>query len=159
MSTGYKINSVQDDAAGYSNSKTLEAKISSIGVAKDNAEIRISYVDTASQALEIISDNIQRIRDIAQEASNGTYTDDQRNAMQIEVNQRTNEINRLLASTTYGDKNIFQSPIISDQEAASIGYTVIKTADDLANLPSNISGKYILMGDIDMSGISSFSSL
>jgi len=165
MTTGYRINSAKDDAAGYTVAKKMDIQLSSYNVAKDNTEIGLSYLNTATSTLDTITTQLQRIRDLTEEASNGTYGTDSRNAMQQEINARTAELNRILSSTEYNGKKIFDSgnsatgyflnsvTPLTDSEATAQGYTVLHNATELEAI-SGSSGKYILMGNIDLSGVS-----
>lgn len=159
MTTGFRINTASDDAAGFSVARGMDIKLSSYNVAKDNTAIGMSYLNTATSNLDLVTTHLQRIRDLAEEAANGTYSSDARAAIQTEINQRTNEINRIMDSTQYNGKKVFSSPgfidtvtPLTESQAVAQGYTVIKTADQLQAMNNNKSGKYILMNDIDLSG-------
>ena len=95
LSTGYKINSGKDDAAGSSVSTLMEAQISGYDVAESNASMGLSLLDTAEGVLDIVGDYLQRIRDLTEQAANGTYGTASLNAIRTEVQQRMEEINRL----------------------------------------------------------------
>lgn len=95
LSTGYKINSGKDDAAGSAVSTLMEAQISGYDVAESNASMGLSLLDTAEGVLNIASDYLQRIRDLTEQAANGTYGTSSLNAIRTEVQQRLQEINRL----------------------------------------------------------------
>ena len=95
LSTGYKINSGKDDAAGSSVSTLMEAQISGYDVAESNASMGLSLLDTAEGVLDIVGDYLQRIRDLTEQAANGTYGTSSMNAIKTEVMQRMEEINRL----------------------------------------------------------------
>ena len=95
LSTGYKINSGKDDAAGSSVSTLMEAQISGYDVAESNATMGLSLLDTAEGVLDIVGDYLQRIRDLTEQAANGTYGTSSLNAIRTEVQQRMEEINRL----------------------------------------------------------------
>ena len=95
LSTGYKINHGSDDAAGSSVSTLMEAQISGYDVAESNATMGISLLNTAEGVLEIVGDYLQRIRDLTEQAANGTYGTQSMNAIRTEVQQRFEEINRL----------------------------------------------------------------
>ena len=95
LSTGFKINSGADDAAGSSVSTLMEAQISGYDVAESNATMGLSLLDTAEGVLDIVGDYLQRIRDLTEQAANGTYGTSSMNAIRTEVQQRMLEINRL----------------------------------------------------------------
>lgn len=95
LSTGYKINSGADDAAGSAVSTIMEAQISGYNVANSNATMGISLLDTEEGILDIVGEYIQRIRDLTEQAANGTYGSSSLMAIRAEVEQRMLEINRL----------------------------------------------------------------
>ena len=95
LSTGYKINSGKDDAAGSAVSTLMEAQISGYDVAESNATMGLSLLDTAEGVLDIVDSYLQRIRDLTEQAANGTYGSQSMKAIRTEVQQRMLEINRL----------------------------------------------------------------
>lgn len=160
MTTGFKINCAKDNAANYAISTKISSKLLSYQAAQDNISMGLDMLTTATDSLELVSSHLSRIRDLAEQAANGTYGDDSLNAIQQEVNSRTAEINRIMANTEYNGISLLKpaggfieeiNPL-TESEAIAQGYTIIKTADDLQALKDNLSGKYILMNDIDLSG-------
>ena len=95
LSTGFRINSGADDAAGSAVSTLMEAQISGYDVAESNATMGLSLLDTAEGVLDIVGDYLQRIRDLTEQAANGTYGTSSMQAIRTEVQQRMLEINRL----------------------------------------------------------------
>ncbi|DAB21596.1 TPA: hypothetical protein CPT94_07130, partial [Candidatus Gastranaerophilales bacterium HUM_22] len=150
----------KDNAANYAISTKISSKLLSYQAAQDNISMGLDMLTTATDSLELVSSHLSRIRDLAEQAANGTYGDDSLNAIQQEVNSRTAEINRIMANTEYNGISLLKpaggfieeiNPL-TESEAIAQGYTIIKTADDLQALKDNLSGKYILMNDIDLSG-------
>ena len=88
LTTGYRINSGKDDAAGSSVSTIMEAQISGYDVAEANAAMGLSLLDTAEGVLDIVGDYLQRIRDLTEQAANGTYGTQSITAIRTEVQQR-----------------------------------------------------------------------
>ena len=161
LTTGFKINHAKDNAAGYSIATQYSSKLSSYNVAQDNTAMGLDLITTATDNLSLITSHLQRMRDLAEQASNGTYGADSLKAIQTEFNQRTDEIDRLMATTEYNGIKLFKesgSDFIQDvdslsyDEAIAEGYTVITSADELQDINNNLGGKYILMADIDLSG-------
>ena len=164
LSTGFKINHAADNAAGYSIVRNMTGQISSYEVAEENAGMGLDLLQTASDNLDLITRHLSRIRDLAEQASNGTYGQDSLNAIQAEADSRMAEINRIIANTEYngisllggvdpnGVTGSFLAPVeqLTEEEAISQGYTIIKTKEDLENIKNNMHGKYILMNDIDL---------
>ena len=101
LSTGYKINSGADDAAGSAVSTLMEAQISAYDVAEANATMGLTLLDTEEGVLDIVGDYLQRIRDLTQQAANGTYGTSSMEAIRAEVEQRMLEINRLCSVIDY----------------------------------------------------------
>ena len=95
LTTGYRINSGADDAAGSAVSNLMEAQISAYDVAESNTQMGLSLLDTAEGVLDIVGDYVQRIRDLTEQAANGTYGTASMQAIRTEVQQRMLEINRL----------------------------------------------------------------
>jgi len=101
MSTGYKINSASDNAAGYAVSKKMESVISTYSEAETNGQMGSSLLQTQEGVLEIVNTYLQRIRDLTEQAANGTYATSSRIAISTEVSQRMSEINRLCQVTDF----------------------------------------------------------
>ena len=104
MTTGYKINSSKDDAAGMAVSSKLEYKLGSLKVAQDNVQMGSTLIETEEGVLGVINDNLTRIRDLTEQAANGTYGSDALSAIRIEVQARMDEITRISKSTEYNGK-------------------------------------------------------
>lgn len=101
MTTGYKINSASDDAAGLAVATKMETKLSAVSVAESNAELGSSLLNTIEGNYGVIQDHLQRIRDLTEQAANGTYATDSRLAIQSEIEQRLDEIDRVTRNTEY----------------------------------------------------------
>lgn len=106
LSSGLRVNSAKDDAAGLAISEGLQSIIRGNDVAVRNANDGISVGQTAEGALAQISNNLQRIREIAVQASNGAINDTQRGNLQSEVDQLTQEISRMVATTQFNGQNL-----------------------------------------------------
>ena len=103
LSTGFRINSAKDDAAGYSVSAAMEAKINGYDIIEQNAQMGLDMLTTQEGVLDIINDYLQRIRDLTMQAANGTYGSASLNALKLEVIQRMDEIDRLCTITDFND--------------------------------------------------------
>ena len=107
LSSGFRINRAADDAAGLSISEGLRAQTGGLKVAVRNAQDGISVVQTAEGALTETHSLLQRMRDLAVQAANtGGNDTDARTAIKTEVDQITNEINRIGNATKYGANNL-----------------------------------------------------
>jgi flagellin len=144
LSSGSKINSAADDAAGSTISTNLEATLSSSKVASQNAQIGANLLTTAEGTLNTISSNLQRIRDLAEQAANGTYDSVSREAMRVEVEQRGKEIDRLAANTQFNGKQIFGDTTAATG-AAAVGVDLQvgtgSTGDDTISLDKSVFAK------------------
>ena len=107
MTTGAKINHAKDNAANYSICTNLDTKIGSLEVAEDNTSMGIDIITTASDNLSLIQDRVQRLRDLQEQAANGTYGDESLRALNSECNALVDEINRLYLGTEYNGCNLF----------------------------------------------------
>ena len=164
MTTGFKINHAKDNAANYSINTNLSSQLSSYEVAQDNVSMGLDMVMTAMDSLELISSHLSRMRDLAELAANGTSGESSLQAIQSEINVRSDEINRLVTNTEFNNLNLFEGEPeemgdfiarvdrLTEEEAIAQGYTIITTADELQAMQDNLSGKYILMNNIDLEG-------
>lgn len=103
LSTGMRINSAGDDAAGLSLSEKLKSNINSSDVVKNNALTGINMLQTAEGDLGIIQENLQRMRDLAVQAANGVYSSSERKMLNTEFQTRISEINRIGVSSKFSD--------------------------------------------------------
>jgi len=106
LSTGKRINSAADDAAGLAISTRMDSQVRALNMQVRNANDGISLVQTAEGAMEEVSNILQRMRELSIQASNGTYTDDDRDSMQSEVSQLQDELDRIAETTTFNSQNI-----------------------------------------------------
>ena len=107
MSTGMKINSAKDDAAGSVISARMNVQISGNKIAQQNVQNGNSLLTTAEGNLDVIQENLSRIRDLTLQAKNGTYSGDELKAMQDEIDERANEINRISQSAKFSEISLF----------------------------------------------------
>ena len=101
MTTGYKINSAKDDPAGYAVATKMDTTLGSISVAQDNVAIGSSMLSTLESNYDLLTTHYQRIRDLTEEAANGTYGSDSIDAIKAEVTARMAEIDRIAASAEF----------------------------------------------------------
>ena len=101
LSSGYRINRAADDAAGLSISEKMRAQIRGLNKASDNAQDGISLIQTAEGALSESHSILQRMRELSVQASNGTETDDDREAIQNEISQLQEELTRISDTTEF----------------------------------------------------------
>lgn len=106
LSSGLRVNSAKDDAAGLAISQAFTAQIRGNVQAVRNANDGISLGQTAEGALGQIGNNVQRIREIAVQAANGTISNTNRSQLQKEVDQLTQEISRIVSTTQFNGTNL-----------------------------------------------------
>ena len=114
LSTGFRINSAADDAAGYAVSAGMEAKINGYDIIETNAQMGLDMLTTQEGILDIINDYLQRIRDLTMQAANGTYGSASLDAIATEVVQRMDEINRLCQITDFNDTYLLDGSRTTD---------------------------------------------
>lgn len=148
LSSGLRINSARDDAAGIAISNRMTSQIRGMSQAIRNANDGISMLQTADGALGSLEENIQRIRSLAVQAANGTNSDSDRAALALEVTQRLAEIDRVASQTQFNGQKIFV------QGGGSLGGNAAQRAVDdglrmswLANSEQMIRDLYGLEGD------------
>ncbi len=106
LSTGFRINSAKDDAAGLQISNRLTSQINGLNVAVRNSNDGISLAQTAEGALQQSTGILQRMRDLALQAANGSNGPSERAALQGEVNQLQQELQRIAETTSFGGRKI-----------------------------------------------------
>ena len=126
LSSGLRINSAKDDAAGLQIADRLTSQINGLNQGNRNANDGIALAQTIEGGLDEISNMLQRIRTLAVQSANGTLGDDDRNAIQKEANALTAEISRIAEDTTFGGKTILSgykddgSTIYADGDAVEV---------------------------------------
>ena len=103
LSSGFKINRAADDAAGLSISEKMRKQIRGLDQASTNAQDGVSAVQTAEGALTEVHSMLQRMNELAVQASNGTNSESDRSSIQDEINQLTTEIDRVAETTKFNE--------------------------------------------------------
>ena len=124
MSSGLKILSAKDDAAGTVISAKMKVQLNGNQIAQKNVQNANALLSTAEGNLDVVQDNISRIRDLTLQAKNGTYSEEEIKAMQDEVQERIEEVNRVNNSAKYSQLQLFGGDL------ASTGATFQVGADD-----------------------------
>jgi flagellin len=159
LSSGMRINSAKDDAAGMQISNRLTGQINGLTQGNRNANDGISLAQTAEGALDEMTGMYQRIRTLAAQAANGSNTQSDRAALQLEARQLGEEMNRISADTTFGGTNLLDGSYSSEfqvgadaNQTISLTMTAIEAAtggsisvnsfavSDLAAAASSVSG-------------------
>ncbi|TGB80833.1 FliC/FljB family flagellin [Escherichia sp. E4702] len=152
LSSGLRINSAKDDAAGQAISNRFTASISGLTQASRNANDGISIAQTTEGALNEVNDNLQNIRRLTVQAQNGTNSDSDRQSIQDEIDARLSEINRISDQTEFnGVKVLSQDQSLSIQvgsndketididlnkmDAGTLGMTDFTVSENINGLP------------------------
>jgi len=106
LSTGFRINSAMDDAAGLQIATRLKAQTSGMAVAMRNTQNSTSMLQTAEGALDEVTNMLVRMKDLATQAFDASSTDADKNAMQSEYDQLGAEIKNIMTKTTFGGKDL-----------------------------------------------------
>ena len=163
LSSGLRINSAKDDAAGQAIANRFTANIKGLTQASRNANDGISIAQTTEGALNEINNNLQRVRELTVQSQNGTNSSSDLSSIQDEIKQRLDEIDRVSAQTQFNGTNVLsKSQTLSIQVGANDNETIdIKlsevTASTLKLAGFNVSGPQATaakpMGNIDANNI------
>ena len=121
LSSGLRINSAKDDAAGQAIANRFTSNINGLGVAARNANDGISLAQTAEGALGEINNNLQRIRDLTVQAQNSSNSASDIDSIQAEVNQRMEEINRVTTQTDFNGIKVLNTGTGSSSYSFQVG--------------------------------------
>src|SRR5690606_3667304 len=126
LSSGLRINSAKDDAAGLAISTRFESQITGLNMAQRNANVGISLAQTAEGALDQVTANLQRIRELAVQSANATNSTSDRQALNQEVQQRIAEINRIASQTSFNGLKVLDGTfgVQNFQVGANAGETI-----------------------------------
>ncbi|MFN4263923.1 MAG: flagellin [Thioalkalivibrionaceae bacterium] len=136
LSSGLRINSAKDDAAGLAISERFSSQIRGINQAIRNANDGVSFAQTAEGALSTIGENLQRARDLAVQAANDTNSPSDRQSLQNEINQLVAEAGRIATNTQFNGNNILDGSLatqffqIGANQGQSIGVGGVDSRND-----------------------------
>lgn len=119
LSSGLRINSAKDDAAGLAISSRFSAQIKGMNQAARNANDGISMTMTAEGAMGQLTNNLQRMRDLAVQSANGSYNDSDRASFQNEAKQMIEEINRVAGNTQFNGTNLLDGTFNTTLQAGT----------------------------------------
>lgn len=147
LSSGMRINSAKDDAAGQAIANRMTAQVKGLAQAQRNANDGISVAQTAEGALNQINDNLQRIRELTVQSANATNSPDDLTSIQNEIGQRLGEINRISEETSFNGVKVLASEQqlkiqvgANDNEVIRVGLKEIN-AKTLGLASFNVDGK------------------
>lgn len=107
MTTGYKLNHAKDNPANYAMMKNMETKLHAWEIASDNISIGHNMLETADSNAELIGNHLLRIRDLCEQAANGTYGEASIKAIESEIAARVDEINRIKNNAEFNEIKLF----------------------------------------------------
>lgn len=153
LSSGFRINCAADDAAGLAISEKMRSQIRGLNQAVRNANDAISLIQTAEGGLNESHSILQRMRELAVQSANGTYTEDDRAAIQLEVDALKDEIDRISHATEFNTMKLLDGSLSGYAESTDYGprYGVLLSADLAAD---NLEGNTSLEGSTISSSIS-----
>ena len=142
LSSGLRINSAADDAAGLAIADRFTSQINGLNQAARNANDGISLAQTAEGALGAIGDNLQRIRELSVQAANATNSASDRASLQLEVSQLTAEIDRVATQTNFNGTNLLDGSFTAKafQVGANVGQTI--SVSSITNARTSALGVY-----------------
>ena len=153
LSTGIRINSAKDDAAGLAISSKMTSQINGLNQAVRNANDAISMIQVAEGAMKGITDMMQRMRELAVQSISDSNTDSDRSALNSEFIALRGEIERIADNTQWNgtnllDGNIGSSGVVTFQVGANASQTIAVTFTDM----ETADGNGVALGDLDMDG-------
>ena len=140
LSTGKRLNSAKDDAAGLAIATSMTAQVKGMNQAIRNANDGISLSQTAEGSLSEVTNMLQRVRELAVQSSSGTYQDaTDRTYMQAEVDQLTSQIDQVITNTKFNGVTLFNgsTATVTIQAGANTADTVALTMADLTGLAAS----------------------
>jgi flagellin len=156
LSSGLRINSAKDDAAGLQISDRLQSQILGLNQGNRNANDGISLAQTAEGAMEEMTSMFQRVRTLAQQSANGSNTDEDRLALQEEIRSLMSEVNRVATDTTFGGQNLLDG---SYDASFQIGADAVQVVGfSMQNVGGSATGSMSLNGGFTLSGIAGIAS-
>ncbi|RRS09048.1 flagellin [Pseudoalteromonas sp. J010] len=155
LSSGMRINSAADDAAGLQISDRLQSQIMGLNQGNRNANDGISLAQTAEGAMDEITSMFQRIRTLSQQAANGSNTDEDRLAIQEEIQQLAKEVNRVASDTTFGGQNLLDGTYAANFQ---VGADAVQTIGFSMQFVGATSNSMVSNGGFTLSGIAGIAS-
>jgi flagellin len=155
LSSGLRINSAADDAAGLQISDRLESQIQGLNQGNRNANDGISLAQTAEGAMDELTSMFQRVRTLASQASNGSNTDEDRLAIQEEIRSLMSEVNRVATDTTFGGTKLLDGSYsasfqVGADAVQTIGFSMKQVGGTAGMSTFTANGGFTLSGIADI---------
>src|SRR5699024_8689186 len=134
LSTGSRINSAKDDAAGLQIANRLTSQVNGLNIAVKNANDGISMAQTAEGALEQSTNILQRMRDLSLQSANGSNSEEERSALNAEVTELKKELDRIANTTSFGGRKLLDGSYGSTafQVGAAANETISVKIDEMS---------------------------
>ncbi|MEN0587786.1 flagellin [Kurthia gibsonii] len=154
LSSGFKINRAGDDAAGLAISEKMRGQISGLDMASKNASDSISLIQTAEGALNETHSILQRMRELAVQSSNDTNVTDDRDALQKEISQLTEEIDRIANTTEFNTQKLLDGGFKGTfQIGANAGQNIDMNIDKMDAASLGLTGTTVVAKDVSVTGL------
>ena len=150
LSSGNRINSAKDDAAGMAISTRMTTQINGLTQAQRNANDGISLAQTTESALDEVTNNLQRIRELAVQSTNASNSSSDRAALDAEVQQRLSEVTRIATQTNFNGMKVL------DGSAKSLSFQVGANVGEVINVSLNQGMKANQLGTLNEGSIGGF---
>jgi len=137
LSSGYRINRASDDAAGLQISEGLRSQIRGSDQANSNVQDGINLLNTTDGGLETITNNLQRVRELAVQGGNDTLSTDQRSAIDKEIQQLAKDVTRIASASQFNKKNLLDGTSTSLKIQVGANVTSTTNTIDLATAGAN----------------------
>ncbi|MDF2842864.1 MAG: hypothetical protein K0R00_1290 [Herbinix sp.] len=153
LSSGYRINSAADDSAGLAISEKMRTQIAGLDQASRNASDGISVIQTAEGALVEVEAMLQRMRELSVQSANGTYTAEDRDAIQAEIDQLSGEITRISKTTEFNtmtllDGNIDRKSYSSNSKVALVSLSDTVSVGDFKLTVKQDARQAVIVGNV-----------
>ncbi|NIK78674.1 flagellin [Paenibacillus castaneae] len=154
LSSGLRINRAGDDAAGLAISEKMRAQIRGLDQAQRNSQDAISLIQTAEGALNETHSILQRMRELAAQSANGTYSGEDRQAIQEEINQLTSEINRIGNTTEFNSKSLLKGELnVQKVSTASVTGGAVSGNISITDLNTKATATGSALGKVSFSAV------
>ncbi len=166
LSSGLRVNSAKDDAAGLAIAERMNSQVRGLNVAARNANDGISLAQTAEGALGKVGDMLQRMRELAVQAANATNSAEDRKALQAEVSQLRDEIDRVAKGASFNGKKLLDGSFTAASfqvgagagENITVGSLTDTTAVGLSSISYGTSNKVVAAGTVTTAGLAAVTS-
>lgn len=160
LSTGIRLNTPFEDPAGYTVAKILKTQIQAFQAASSNAQDGISVLQIAEGTLGVVTDSLQRIRELTVQAANDVNTDQQRNAIENEIQARMSDIQRIVTASSYNGVKLLTGSAVNTRfqigPDSSVGINTLNIASALAKATATALG---VLGTTTSAGFNTISAI